>query len=73
MCLRYAHLLPKDAEAFELYNSFSTKRLDEVIYINVHGCTLCLIWLASLFVCTCYTISGVVFLSSVLSIKFCLT
>ncbi|KAH7839633.1 hypothetical protein Vadar_006542 [Vaccinium darrowii] len=25
----YAHLLPKDAEAFELYNSFSTKRLDE--------------------------------------------
>ncbi|KAI8560312.1 hypothetical protein RHMOL_Rhmol04G0245900 [Rhododendron molle] len=26
---RYPHLLPKDDEAFELYNSFSSKRLDE--------------------------------------------
>ena len=30
---RYAHLLPKDDEAFEHYNSFSSKRLDEVFML----------------------------------------
>lgn len=27
---RYAHLLPKDEEAFDHYNLFSSKRLEEV-------------------------------------------
>ena len=34
MC-SYAHLLPKDDEAFERYNDFSSKRLDEVFYCIV--------------------------------------
>ena len=30
---RYAHLLPKDEEAFEHYSTFSSKRLDEVFML----------------------------------------
>lgn len=30
---RYVHLLPKDDEAFEHYNTFSSKRLDEVFML----------------------------------------
>lgn len=29
---RYAHLLPRDDEAFEHYNAFSAKRFEEVFH-----------------------------------------
>ena len=34
LCYRYAHLLPKDDEAFEHYNALSSKRLDEVFTLK---------------------------------------
>ena len=56
-CFRYSHLLPDDEEAFDSYNTFSARRLDEVVFqYDVWESFFLFEWVISSRYCGLYTV-----------------